>query len=321
MAWTLNLLYISLSLICGSSLPLFTYCISAFKDMSIHPIRAIAMDVEKAGAGESSTSVSSNFVAGGMPLSHHIRTDVDPTQSRGPIAAYCFMSGFVDAISFSATFVWCGFQTGNFCQLAVAVARLISPGPGGPPDRSFRLADQQALLSLTTFWMGCLFGRFGKRMGWTNRLWLFLGTMVQTVLLAAGAICIWQSGQTSIVSDRNGHPSWTNALTFVGLAFMSASMGLQGVMGRNLETPFSGTLVLTTVWCELLSDPKLYCREWVNTRDSKLITAMSIFLGGLTGKTIADEIGAAGALGIGTGFRILIAFSWMLVPGRQIRPK
>jgi hypothetical protein len=62
-------------------------------------------------------------------------TDVDATQSTAPLAAYCFMTGYMyvclesrvflsidflltsDVISFSAIFVWCGFQTGNFAQV------------------------------------------------------------------------------------------------------------------------------------------------------------------------------------------------------------
>ena len=53
-----------------------------------------------------------------------------------------------DAISFTAVFVWCGFQTGNTVQLALAIARLFSPGN---KDFTFHMADRQALVSLLTF--------------------------------------------------------------------------------------------------------------------------------------------------------------------------
>jgi len=72
-------------------------------------------------------------------------SDVDPSHATFPLAAFCFMTGFMyatifsvlgpslvrpwsldlttafdhsGAISFSAIFVWCGFQTGNFVQVS-----------------------------------------------------------------------------------------------------------------------------------------------------------------------------------------------------------
>ena len=54
------------------------------------------------------------------------------------------------------------------------------------------------------------------------------------------AIKIWQSHQGSIAAVR-GDPSWTVALTYVGLAFMSASLGLQGILGKRLNTQFTTT--------------------------------------------------------------------------------
>jgi hypothetical protein len=274
------------------------------------------MDVEKARESPASS------IANSQPTTflQHLRLDVDPAQSTGPLAAYCFMTGFIDSISFTAIFVWCGFQTGNFCQLALALARLFSGAPGSR-DLQFHIADQQALVSLITFNLGASIGRLGDKIGHATRLWLFLGTMIQSVLLAAGAICIWQSGQGSIADDR-GEPSWTNTLTFVGLAFMSASLGLQGIMGKRLNTQFTTTIVLTTVWCELMADPKLFqLRHWVKTRDHKLVAALSIFLGGFAGRAILDKIGAAGAIGVGVGIRILISISWIFVPALTSKSK
>lgn len=163
--------------------------------------------------------------------------------------------GNSDAISFSATYVWCGFQTGNFCQvclslhtheiisltqscpqLALAIARLMAT----PKDLHFHLFDQQALCSLLAFNVGAMLGRIGNHMGVKTRIWLFLGTMMQAVLLAAGTVAIWQSGSASIAADR-GEPAWTNAASFVGLALISASMGLQGSMAKLLNTHFATT--------------------------------------------------------------------------------
>ena len=71
--------------------------------------------------------------------------EIDTAHAAAPLSAYCFMTGFMcalsnslrfwflrspadhsDAVSFSAVFVWCAFQTGNSVQV-----RLFS---GSPPQ-------------------------------------------------------------------------------------------------------------------------------------------------------------------------------------------
>lgn len=56
----------------------------------------------------------------------------------------------------------------------------------------------------------------------------------------AAAIAIWKSGQPS-VSDSRGTFNWTNTLGFVSLGFASASIGLQGIMGKRINSQFATT--------------------------------------------------------------------------------
>ncbi|KZT20879.1 hypothetical protein NEOLEDRAFT_1158450 [Neolentinus lepideus HHB14362 ss-1] len=226
-----------------------------------------------------------------------------------PLIAYCFMTGYIDAIGFTAVFVWPGFQTGNSVQLALAIARLFQPGQ---TDFSFRPPDRAALVSLLTFIFGAFLGRIGDRMGPKTRAWLFLGTMIQALFTMAAAVCIWQSGNASVASDR-GDPAWTAPLAYVALGFMSASLGLQGIIGKRVNGQFATTIVLTTIWCELMADPKLFNKSWVITRDHKIVAIICLFLGGFIGRAILDSIGSAGALGVGTGFRVVIAVWWLFV--------
>lgn len=76
-------------------------------------------------------------------------------------------------------------------------------------------------------------------------------------------------------------------------------------------------VVLTTVWIELMADPKLFFRKKVITRDHKLIAAGALFLGGFVSRSILDKIGADSALGVGAGIRLLITLSWLFVPGKK----
>ncbi|KAJ2968729.1 hypothetical protein NUW54_g13129 [Trametes sanguinea] len=86
---------------------------------------------------------------------------------------------------------------------------------------------------------------------------------------------------------------------------------------RTLITILPPTVVLTTVWCELMADPKLLnFRQRVISRDHKLIAIFALFLGGFVGRAIIDAKGAAATLGVGTGMRVVIAIWWLFVPGK-----
>ena len=118
---------------------------------------------------------------------------------------------------------------------------------------------------------------------------------------------------------------------------MSASLGVQGIVGKRLNTQFGTTsmycfsssylfmpmltivaVVLTTVWVELVSDPRLFrLRQHVITRDHRLIAAVSLFIGAFVGRVILQKIGTAGTLGVGVGFRILSCFTWLFVPTKR----
>lgn len=124
-------------------------------------------------------------------------------------------------------------------QLALALARLFE-GPVGHRDTSFHIADKQALTSLLTFILGASLGRIGDWMGPKSRAWLFLGTFIQALFTMTAALTAWKSGQGSVADDR-GDPAWSNVLTFVALGFMSASLGLQGIMGKRVNTQFTTT--------------------------------------------------------------------------------
>lgn len=54
------------------------------------------------------------------------------------------------------------------------------------------------------------------------------------------AISLWKSGQGSLSSTR-AEPAWTNARTYACLGLMSVSMGLQGIMGKRVNTQFATT--------------------------------------------------------------------------------
>ncbi|KAJ7201611.1 hypothetical protein GGX14DRAFT_655526, partial [Mycena pura] len=243
------------------------------------------------------------------PWRAFLLSEIDPEHATGPLAAFCFMTGFIDAISFTAVFVWCGFQTGNFAQATLACARIATTG-----EFVFLLADQQAAISLMAFNAGAFLGRIGDRVGPHTRAWLAGGTCAQAAATLLAGACIQMSGQES-VSPARGTPVWTDGWTTVGLALMAWSLGLQAIIGKRLNTHFSTTVVLTALWVELVTDPLLFRVRGgrVASRDHRMLALAALFVGALLARLMLSQVGAAVALGFAAGVRLIIAAAWLFV--------
>lgn len=61
---------------------------------------------------------------------------------------------------------------------------------------------------------------------------------MQAGLTMAAALCAIYAHQGGLSTDR-GDPSWTDALGFLALAFASASMGLQALLGTRIGAHFA----------------------------------------------------------------------------------
>ena len=76
-------------------------------------------------------------------------------------------------------------------------------------------------------------------------------------------------------------------------------------------------VVLTTVWCELMADPKLFVSRPVATRDHKILGIAALFVGGFCSRAILQAIGSPASLGIAAGLRVVVALSWFFVPPKR----
>ncbi|OAX42475.1 hypothetical protein K503DRAFT_683225 [Rhizopogon vinicolor AM-OR11-026] len=247
-------------------------------------------------------------------LKKYFLAEVDEKRSTLPLAGYRFMTGVINALIFSAIFIWCGSQTGNTIQLALAVARLLK----GAHNYSLHLVEKQALCSLVTFAFGVFIGgRVGDRIGCKTRAWLFMGTFIQALFTMTSAILMWEGRERSL-ADASDNAAWSDTLSFLFTGFLSASMGLQGVMAKRVDTHFSTTVTLTVTWCELISNPKLlHVRRLVTSRDHQILTVACFVAGGFAGRVSLDKIGSANTLGIGAGIRLVIGVWWLFVPEKE----
>ncbi|ORY23262.1 hypothetical protein BCR39DRAFT_549556 [Naematelia encephala] len=275
---------------------------------------------------ESSTPSDDSVEAGGVvaakqPVTRrfwtYLQGEVDP-KAVNPVSIYsAFLTGFTSAPTFSACYVWCGFQTGNVAQLGLALARTFNMEPyrtGG-----FQKPDQQALCSLLSFLIGATLGRIGDRMGAKRRTWLVTATFLQALMAMAAAIAAHFDDEVGISVERD-KPSWQHAKGFVALAFLSASLGLQGIIGKRIGSPLNTTIVLTTTWVEIFNDPLLLNFHPTASRDVRLAGVFCVFLGAFCARAIlGSRCGMAGTIGVLAALRLCQLVWWLLTP--SVLPK
>ncbi|CEQ39366.1 SPOSA6832_00891 [Sporobolomyces salmonicolor] len=228
-----------------------------------------------------------------------LTSNIDQGQTLLQLSLYCFLTGFTSAPTFLACYLWCGFQTGGLVQLSLAVARLFA---SSPRDTTFHKADQQALTSLLSFLLGSSIGRIGDRVGPKRRWWIMTATFIMALFAMAAALCAHSAHEPSVAEFRLA-ASWQNAKGMAALGFASASLA-----------QFGTAVVLTTIWVELVNDPKLFALKLAKSRDHRIIGVFSVFLGGMCSAAIVFASNSATALGVAAGLRIISMLSWLLVP-------
>ncbi|GAA5881807.1 hypothetical protein JCM16303_006461 [Sporobolomyces ruberrimus] len=266
-----------------------------------------------------------------------LSSNIDQGQTLLQLTTYCFLTGFTSAPTFLACYLWCGFQTGGLVQLSLAVARLFA---SSPRDTTFHKPDQQALTSLLSFFVGTSLGRIGDKVGPRKRWWIMTATFIMSLLTMAAALCAHFSAGPSIAEFRT-EAGWQDALGMAALGFASASLGLQvrtilglstpfslslspdhflffDVKGYRLEAQFGTAVVLTTVYVELINDPKLFIPKLVKSRDHRLMAILAVFTGGMCSAAIVFASSSAVAFGVCSGLRVISMLTWLLVPAEAL---
>lgn len=101
------------------------------------------------------------------------------------------------------------------------------------------------------------------------------------------------------------------------LGFLSASLGLQGIVGKRIGSPMNTTVVLTTTWVEIFNDPGLLRVARVPSRDVRVAGVLSVFVGAFVARALLGVAGGGGTVGILCALRLLQAVWWGSIPGPQ----
>ncbi|KKA27070.1 hypothetical protein TD95_005400 [Thielaviopsis punctulata] len=236
--------------------------------------------------------------------------DVDPRLTQLPIMACCAVTGLCDTVVFNAAGVFVGMQTGNTIFLALGAAHL------PPLDTQLWL---KALVSIFSFWAGCFcFGHL-RRFGPRRKSTLFFNFLLQAALLfvvaaMAQAGAISQFVRHAVFPHRKLHGEESGSLlVLLPVGLLAFQFGGQVVCSRMLGFNEVPTSVLTSLYCDLLSDPRLFARVGTNEkRDRRVLAMLTLLVGGIVGAWLQrTDVGMPPAIWIAGVLKFMVAVSWL----------
>ncbi|RAL03292.1 YoaK family protein [Aspergillus ibericus CBS 121593] len=236
-------------------------------------------------------------------LRHHLRTEIDPHRA-DLLLVFCYViTGLLDS---SAVFIWGSFvsmQTGNTVYLGLGLAGL---------DDTQRWL--KSLISIGSFCMGsfcfALFHRLFRTPRQRSALVLSFTLQMICVAIAASIVTVQQTG-------KNDPLSWKIAVPLALVAFQSSG---QAVTSRVLKFSSLTSVVLTSIYCDLFSNPALLSASVVKDADEwrRAGAVLGLLLGTVLGGVWAkSELGLPGALWTAVLFKGLIAVAWLWWKGKD----
>ncbi|OKL63975.1 hypothetical protein UA08_00808 [Talaromyces atroroseus] len=241
------------------------------------------------------------------------------------LLACCFSSGLLDSSVFDGEFylaLCCVAARQDQKQklrqmytvygtfVAMQTGNTIFVGLGTSNQDTQPYAWARSITSIVCFALGALFfARIGSILGPKARLSLIGSFFVQASLILITAALL-QAGVVSQAAPTFGEPlNWDNEVPIVLLAFQSAG---QIVASRALGFNEVPTVVITSLLCDLMSDPSLFKLQNVK-RDRRVIAFLLTLVGAISGGWITKASGSLSvSLWVAAGIKYAIAFSWMV---------
>ncbi|KAI4177880.1 MAG: hypothetical protein LQ346_007608 [Caloplaca aetnensis] len=229
-------------------------------------------------------------------LRKYLLAPIDLHHAYLPLLACCFVTGIIDAGAYNAWGTFMGMQTGNTIFLALGVA--------GLPENGAHLKWLRSLLSISTFMLGSLISATVTRpYGNTRRLSLSINFLLQGISILVAAILI----TTDAIPENDADSD----KVLIGIPFLAWQFGAQVAASRALGYGEIPTTVLTSIYNDLASDPRLW--TWRNAkRNRRAGAAVMVLVGGICGGWLSRlEDGFGIVLWIGGAIKILLSIAWL----------
>lgn len=200
-------------------------------------------------------------------------------------------------------------RTGNTIFAGLGVSEL----PSNVPRHTW----VKSLVAILSFCLGAFFfARYHRALGPLKRWVIMSSFLIQTLFMILTAALISggvvSKAEQATTLDGNASFPWHELCPIALLAFQSAG---QIVASRVLKYNSMPTVVLTSLFCDLMSDPDLFTAGLLQDpeRNRRAAGAVMLFVGAtISGPLMKSSVGYAGALWIATGVKGSMVLAWLL---------
>lgn len=277
-------------------------------------------------------------------LMTRLREEINPSHSDLPVLATCFVSGICDSVAFNASSVFVSMQTGEFpsdpwthWQVCVAESSRLTCHPGNTIFLALGTANLpyaaetlwlRALVSIVCFWAGCFFFSQSRRVQAKAKGTLAGSFFIQSafILIAAavsqaGVVPAFGMKSLGTAAAHERLASYeTESMTLLPVALLAFQFGGQIVTSRVLGFNEVPTNVLTSLYCDLFSDPLIIAPIGKNVKRNRRVVAVLLMVaGGIIGAWLQkSKAGMPAALWIGGAIKMFIAVAWLGWKGKTV---
>ncbi|KAM3498638.1 hypothetical protein MY10362_008049 [Beauveria mimosiformis] len=228
--------------------------------------------------------------------------EVDNKRAYIPMLVCCFVSGLTDGTIYNAYGTFVSMQTGNTIFVAL--------GTSGFNNKPYGWA--RSLCSIGFFIIGSFcFARLAMLLGGKRRGVLGLSFFCQSVLVMLAAALI-QGGVIDGSYPSHRAPGSVDFKEIAVIALLSFQAAGQIVSSRTLSVGEIPTVVVTSMLCDLMSDPALLAWAKNDKRNRRFVAFVLTLVGAICGGWISKASGAVQpSLWTVAGIKLVLAISWL----------
>ena len=250
---------------------------------------------------DGSSSENALLLTKGLPsirkgIHSHLTEPISKSWADLVLLACYLITGLLDS---SAVFIWGSFvsmQTGNTVYLGLG---LVEPASS---DRWIK-----SLISIGCFCLGSLFFSSFHRILGARKRWVVLASFsTQMCCIVAAAVMV------TLGSTEEPGLDWHVVVPLALLAFQSSG---QAVASRVFQFNGLPSVVLTSTYCDLFSDPNLFTAGIKEDpeRNRRIVAPLLLLAGACCGGLFAKSaVGLAGALWVAAGLKAGVICAWIL---------
>lgn len=245
-----------------------------------------------------------------------LRDDINLQYADIPVCLCSLVSGLCDSIAFNASSVFVSMQTGNTVFLALGTAGL----PANVP-----MLWLKALCSIGSFMFGVFCFGQSRNFRPMSKATLAASFLLQSIFifiaaaLAQGGI-VPAFGLLNVAQELAGAKD-ADLKALGPIILLAFQFGGQICTSRILGFNEVPTNVLTSVYCDLFNDPKLFAPWSANPKRNRRASAVVLMLiGAIAGGWLArSNAGMSSALWIAGAIKLGIAVAWVLWKSKEVK--